>query len=226
MCFSAEASFGLSVALVSSGVYCVKSALSKNHLLLPVGIIPFLFAIQQFSEGWVWLGLRWDDTALVRVSALVFLFFAIVFWPFWIPLCAFVTGNRKKKILFGFLSALGLVIGFGVYIPLCISDEMPVADVLNHAVHYDIARSIIFQFVPVILWEGTYIVIIASPLLFTDNMKLIYLGIAIVLSAAISYLIFWFAFASIWCFFAALLSLYLCVFFSSLPALTFKQETI
>lgn len=223
MCFSAEASFGLSVALVSSGVYCVKSALSKNRLLLPVAIIPFLFAIQQFSEGWVWLGLRWDDSELVKISALVFLFFAIVFWPFWIPLCAFVTGNWKQKILFGFLSALGLVIGFGVYIPLLISDEMPVADVINHAVHYDIARSIIFQFVPVILWEATYIVIIASPLLFTDNMKLIYLGIAIVLSAAISYVIFWFAFASIWCFFAALLSLYLCVFFGSLPALTFKH---
>jgi hypothetical protein len=73
MCFSAEASFGLSVALLSGGVYCVKNAFSKNRLLLPVAIIPLLFAIQQFSEGWVWIGLRWENSALVRIFALVFL---------------------------------------------------------------------------------------------------------------------------------------------------------
>ena len=226
MCFSAEASFSLSVVLVSAGVYCVKTALSKNRLLLPVAIVPFLFAIQQFSEGWVWIGLRWDNVALVRNFALLFLFFAIVFWPFWIPFCAFVNGKSKEKKLFGFLSVFGLLVGLGVYIPLCNNVDSPVADVINHSVHYNIARSTIFQFIPVLLWEAVYIVIIASPLLFTNNIKLIYLGIAIVLSAAITYLIFWFAFASVWCFFAALLSLYVCVFFRNLPELTFKPQTI
>jgi hypothetical protein len=79
MCFSAEASFSLSVVLVSAGVYCVKNTTSKNRLLLPVAFIPFFFAIQQFSEGWVWLGLRWDNNALVKIFAMVFLFFAVVF---------------------------------------------------------------------------------------------------------------------------------------------------
>ena len=225
MCFSAEASFGLSVALLSGGAYCVKNALSKNRLLLPVAIIPLLFAIQQFSEGWVWIGLRWENAELVRIFALVFLAFAIVFWPFWVPFCAFVTGNRKEKILFGFLSALGLVVGLGVYVPLFINVDSPVADVINHAIHYNVTRSTMFQFVPVLLWEAMYIAIIASPLFASNDTKILYLGIAIVLSAAISYLVFWFAFASVWCFFAALLSLYLCIVFRNLPALTFKQQT-
>ena len=224
MCFSAEASFGLSVALLSGGVYCVKNALSKNRLLLPVAIIPILFAVQQFSEGWVWISLRWENAALVRMFALVFLAFAIVFWPFWVPFCAFVTGKRKEKIIFGFLSVLGLVIGLGVYVPLFISVDSPVADVINHAIHYNVSGSTIFQFVPVLLWEAMYIAIIASPLFASNSRKILYLGIAIVLSAAVSYLIFWFAFTSVWCFFAALLSLYLCIVFRNLPPLTFKQQ--
>jgi len=224
MCFSAEASFGLSVALLSGGVYCVKNALSKNRLLLPVAIIPILFAVQQFSEGWVWIGLRWENAALVRMFALVFLAFAIVFWPFWVPFCAFVTGKRKEKIIFGFLSVLGLVIGLGVYGPLFISVDSPVADVINHAIHYNVSGSTTFQFVPVLLWEAMYIAIIASPLFASNSRKILYLGIAIVLSAAVSYLIFWFAFTSVWCFFAALLSLYLCIVFRNLPPLTFKQQ--
>ena len=142
MCFSAEASFSLSVVLVSAGVYCVKNTTSKNRLLLPVAFIPFFFAIQQFSEGWVWLGLHWDNNALVKIFAMVFLFFAVVFWPFWIPFCAFVTGGRKEKILFGFLITLALVIGLGVYIPLLISDETPVANVINHSIHYDIKKKL------------------------------------------------------------------------------------
>ena len=225
MCFSAEASFGLSVALLSGGVYCVKNALSKNRLLLPVAIIPILFAVQQFSEGWVWICLRWENAALVRMFALVFLAFAIVFWPFWVPFCAFVTGKRKEKIIFGFLSVLGLVIGLGVYVPLFISVDSPVTDVINHAIHYNVSGSTTFQFVPVLLWEAMYIAIIASPLFASNSRKILYLGIAIVLSAAVSYLIFWFAFTSVWCFFAALLSLYLCIVFRNLPALTFKQQT-
>ena len=224
MCFSAEASFGLFVALLSGGVYCVKNALSKNRLLLPVAIIPILFAVQQFSEGWVWIGLRWENAALVRMFALVFLAFAIVFWPFWVPFCAFVTGKRKEKIIFGFLSVLGLVIGLGVYVPLFISVDSPVADVINHAIHYNVSGSTTFQFVPVLLWEAMYIAIIASPLFASNSRKILYLGIAIVLSAAVSYLIFWFAFTSVWCFFAALLSLYLCIVFRNLPPLTFKQQ--
>ena len=224
MCFSAEASFGLSVALLSGGVYCVKNALSKNRLLLPVAIIPILFAVQQFSEGWVWIGLRWENAALVRMFALVFLAFAIVFWPFRVPFCAFVTGKRKEKIIFGFLSVLGLVIGLGVYVPLFISVDSPVADVINHAIHYNVSGSTTFQFVPVLLWEAMYIAIIASPLFASNSRKILYLGIAIVLSAAVSYLIFWFAFTSVWCFFAALLSLYLCIVFRNLPPLTFKQQ--
>ena len=222
MCFSAEASFGLFVALLSGGVYCVKNALSKNRLLLPVAIIPILFAVQQFSEGWVWIGLRWENAALVRMFALVFLAFAIVFWPFWVPFCAFVTGKRKEKIIFGFLSVLGLVIGLGVYVPLFISVDSPVTDVINHAIHYNVSGSTTFQFVPVLLWEAMYIAIIASPLFASNSRKILYLGIAIVLSAAVSYLIFWFAFTSVWCFFAALLSLYLCIVFRNLPPLTFK----
>lgn len=223
MCFSAEASFVLSGLLLSAGVYCVKIALLKNRLLLPVAFIPVLFAVQQFSEGWVWIGLRWDDYRLVRNASLVFLAFALILWPIWVPFCAFITGTGKEKKFFGFLSVLGLIVGLGVYVPLFDNADLPMANVVNHSINYDVVKSQLFQFVPLLLWDVIYIAIIASPLFASSNMKIIYLGVAIVFSAIVSYMVFWFAFASVWCFFSALLSLYLCFVFFNLPLYISKQ---
>lgn len=217
MCFSAEASFGMSVALLSAGGYCVKNALVRNRLFLPVAVIPLFFAAQQFSEGWVWVGLGRENIALVRTAGLVFLGFALVFWPFWVPLCSFFTAPPKQRKFFGFLSVLGLFAGLGVYVPLFMNVDSPVAEVTNHSINYNVSRSIAFEFVPKWIWNSIYIVVIASPLFASTSTKILYLGIAIVLSAAVSYIVFWFAFASVWCFFAALLSTYLCIFFYKLP---------
>ena len=224
MCFSAEASFGLSVALLSAGVYCVKSALVKNRLFLPVAFIPLFFAAQQFSEGWVWVGLGRDNITLVRIASLVFLAFAIIFWPFWVPLCSFVTAATNQRKFFGFLSVLGLVAGLGVYVPLLMNVDSPVAEVTNHSINYNVSKSMVFQFVPKWIWNLLYIVIIASPLFASTSTKILYLGIAIVISAAVSYIVFWFAFASVWCFFAALLSTYLSIFFCKLPLIVSEQK--
>ena len=223
MCFSAEASFVLSGLLLSAGVYCVKIALLKNRLLLPVAFIPVLFAVQQFSEGWVWIGLRWDDYRLVRNASLVFLAFALILWPIWVPFCAFITGTGKEKKFFGFLSVLGLIVGLGVYVPLFDNADLPMANVVNHSINYAVVKSQLFQFVPLLLWDVIYIAIIASPLFASSNMKIIYLGVAIVFSAIVSYMVFWFAFASVWCFFSALLSLYLCFVFFNLSFYISKQ---
>ncbi len=101
MCFSAEASFGLSLGLLPAGIYCVKSAVAKNLLLVPVGAIPILFGVQQICEGLVWIGLARGDLELVKWASLLFLFFAIALWPFWVPFCYFITekGGRKKNNL-------------------------------------------------------------------------------------------------------------------------------
>ena len=75
MCFSAEASFGITAILLPAGAYCVRSALQKNRALLTLAIIPVVFAIQQFCEGLVWIGIDQNNPALIRAPAFVFLYF-------------------------------------------------------------------------------------------------------------------------------------------------------
>jgi hypothetical protein len=218
MCYSAEVSFGLSLGLLPAGIYCVKSAVAKNLLLVPVGIIPILFGFQQICEGFAWTGLARGDLELVKWASMLFLFFAIALWPFWVPFCYYFTekGGRKKAI-YGVLAVLGSIVGLSVYLPLVINAEFPLANVEHHSIHYDIARSPAFEYFPLSLWLVVYVFVVCSPLLSSVNRRLLFLGIAVVLSAAISYVVFWQTFVSVWCFFAAALSLYLCVYFRNLP---------
>jgi hypothetical protein len=58
MCFSAEASFTASAALVPCGVYCLTVARYRNPNYEPLALIPFFFGIQQFAEGMVSCSLR------------------------------------------------------------------------------------------------------------------------------------------------------------------------
>lgn len=80
MCFSAEASFGASVIIVSIGVVAVKKSTTVPQRIF--ALIPFIFGVQQFTEGILWRSL--DHPGLSRwtnMSTYTFLFFAQVVWP-------------------------------------------------------------------------------------------------------------------------------------------------
>lgn len=218
MCFSPEASFGLSAILLPAGAFCVWTAVAKNKALLGLAIIPLVFSIQQVSEGLVWTGLGQDNLDLAEVAALSFLYFALAFWPFWIPMCAFFTEPdvRKKRFL-AFFSFLGFVGGLMLYLPVLLNPDILFLGVKNHSIVYDITRSAAFQVVPRAWWQVSYVVIVGMPMLIAPARGFVLLGGALVVAAAVSHVFYWYAFASVWCFFAAILSLYLCFSFWRLP---------
>ena len=47
MCFSAEASFGASAALLPVGAYCVMRSARGDRRFLPLGLAPIAFGVQQ-----------------------------------------------------------------------------------------------------------------------------------------------------------------------------------
>jgi hypothetical protein len=95
MCFSATASFSSSVVIGALGVYSIKSVTHTHQKYLAV--IPFLFAVQQFSEGFVWLTLN-DQLSLKYQDFFTqsFLSFAWIIWPILVPLalCKFEFGGK------------------------------------------------------------------------------------------------------------------------------------
>ena len=199
----------------------MKVAFERDHAVLPLAVIPLLFSVQQIAEGFVWLGIGQENPALTHTAALIFLFFALAFWLFWIPLSTVFLESRKwAKIFLGVISVAGLLGGLLFYMPLLVNPEVVVINVAHHSIRYDIALSPVLEFMPEPFWHLCYLAVVTLPLMIVARNRrgLLVFSIALILSAMIGHAYFWYAFASVWCFFAAILSLILGYMFYRLPA--------
>lgn len=216
MCFSAEASVGVAVALLPAGAYCVAAAWRKDRRYLPLAAVPVLFGLQQLCEARVWAGLDLGDPDLARVPSLGFLFFAFVFWPVWVPLAvAAVEPRGRKRWALVALGGVGAAVGAAYYLPIAAADGRGLNPaVVGHSIRYD------FSAVPAAAgwaWLAGYLGTVCGPLLVSEERRLRPLGTAVAVSAVASYALFAYAFASVWCFLAAVLSVYLAYVFFRLP---------
>lgn len=199
MCFSATASFTAGITLSVLGVATLRQVPSRRELLL--GTFPLLFAIQQFSEGLVWLTLEPDYfnpiNSLVTYS---FLFFATVIWPILCPLSIYLLESHalRRKISLR-LAMIGLA--FGIYL---------FGFVLTHGV--DSAKfsgNLLYDLNFIPFYEGNkylYLLVTAFPFLLASELRLRLFGAFVILSFGMSELLYKVAFVSVWCFFAAVLS--------------------
>jgi len=209
MCFSANASFGISVALVPVGLYCLKSAASLKKPYWLFALIPLFFAIQQFFEGLVWLAIESGGDAHARLVALGFIFFSHLFWMIWIPLsCYAVESSVLKRKFYLFLAMLGAVHGLLMYVPLWIHPDWLSAVIAGHSIQY---QAILLQedYIPLIGMQILYALIVLVPLLTASDTHIRLFGALIVVSLATTSLYFNYALISVWCFFAAVLSIYI-----------------
>jgi hypothetical protein len=221
MCFSASASFTLAAVLLPAGVYCAWSAFRKDKALLGLAVVPFAFSAQQFSEGLVWRGIgggESDHPDATRIAAFVFLYFALSFWPVWIPLCAFLTEHdRRKKWLLACFACLGFAGGLFLYLPVLLEPQLMILSVWNRSIMYDITGTVAFRTMPILAWQVLYAAVVGVPTLLSPTRGFAVFGVALLLSALVSHVLYWHTFISMWCFFAATLSLYLCMSFRRLP---------
>lgn len=221
MCFSMEASFTVSAALVPAWVYCTRAALRcRRRAFLLVAMIPLVFSVQQFSEGLVWVGMERHDPALVQSASLWFLFFALSFWPLWLPFTALCLEKHasQRRILAG-ITLLGLVWSCVIFGPLVWNpDDWLRTNVVEHSLQYSFPNAPAFRVWPQDFLRWCYVLIGAAALIICSRKDFQRFGMLLAGAAALSRIVFWYAFASVWCFFAALLSLYLCLLFRKLTA--------
>lgn len=215
MCFSAEASFGVGALLLPAGYYCLHQALRQGPSYLPLAIIPLVFSIQQFAEGLVWIGIRHEQPTLRTAAGLVFLFFALGFWPFWASFCGlFLERDRSRQAGLVLGALLGLTFSGFLYLPLAWDPERWLQiGVRYHSIQYDFRRLPVFDVLPQPWWHFSYLVLVSIPLLRSPDRRWTVYGIMVVGAAAFSQVVFWYAYISVWCFFAALLSKQLCYIF-------------
>lgn len=220
MCFSAEASFAVGAVLVPSGLYCTLAAARKNPACLPVAAIPLLFGLQQISEGLVWLGLHHDDPVLTRAAALAFLFAALAVWPFWIPFSMWFkeTHPSRRRVLLG-LTLLSTAWLWGFYLPLALGPtSLLTVQVHHHSIAYEYSDLGALRTLPKGLTDVCYVLLVTVPLHLSSDPRERLPTLVIGASAALAVWLYEYAFVSVWCFFAAVLSAYLVWRFRGMPA--------
>ena len=203
MCFSASASFGVSAVLMATGLVSLKKTQLRSQI--PFAAIPIIFSIQQFIEGLLWLSLTNSNyISWHKPATNIFLIFAQVVWPIWVPLSMMLLEQdvKRKKIISTLLS-IGIVIS--AYLSFCILNYRVDSSIKTHHIHYDldfphynllINLSGVFYFIPTVI-PG-----------FVSSVKKMNI-IAITLLASFIFTKIFYAenVISVWCFFAAPISI-------------------
>jgi hypothetical protein len=208
MCFSEFASFTASALLIPTGIFCIKTAFDKDENYIPLACVPLAFGIQQSCEGIVWLGLSTNRPEATTFGSFAFLFFSHWFWLCWIPFLVFrLERDRKIRKICKFLALIGGIYGALLYLPWIINDNWLSAAIVQHSIEYQ-ARYI-GDSIPSVFPRFLYGSIILVPLLCSSHSSIKLFGGLITFSVLITWLLFNYAFISVWCFFAALLSIYI-----------------
>lgn len=193
MCFSASASFAASGGLAIIGGASLAIAPKKQRVL---ALVPLIFAVQQALEGIQWLAL--DRGSVCTVAGYGFLFFALLLWPVCLPLAVCYLDKVRRPIMKLFIVAgASLAAWFG----FLLVDTPLVIQTFGQHIFYDPPGSFDWT-VPKIL----YIVVILGTLVLSSKRTLRYLGLIVLVSMLFSLLISWNTAASVWCFFAACIS--------------------
>ena len=111
MCFSPTASFVSAGFTGTIGIIALARATGPREW--PLASVPIFFATQQSIEGLLWLNLPSDPASALAIDLpLLFLFFAEVFWPIYVPIAVLlVEPSARRRFLMSFCLAVGLCIG-------------------------------------------------------------------------------------------------------------------
>ena len=200
MCFSATASFAAGTLLLGIGTLTLKSARRRREL--PFAAIPLLFAVQQLSEGVVWLTFSHDAPRLNVVMTYLYSFFSHVLWPAYLPVAVLLiepveSPQRRRRMLFALVAA-GLAVG--AYLLYVLAAFPVVSRPTSQHIEYVSPHFFEAAVMTLYLLSTT-----ASPMLSAHRAVQVF-GVLALLSFAGVYFFYATWFISVWCFFAALLS--------------------
>jgi hypothetical protein len=205
MCFSAQASFTAAGVLALASIVAFKLVKTKKQNLLAA--IPALFAIQQATEGTLWLSFAYNNVSLQTISTYIFLFFALIFWPLWAPFTLWtLEPNDQRKNLLWIPCIAGILCALSGIFHLLLYGATAQVTVTHHiAYNFHLASWLTIPSLLCYLLATVIPFFISSIPYFWIGGILLFLG----------YLMSWFfyieALGSVWCYSAALFSVLICV---------------
>ncbi len=204
MCFSATASFVAGTALSTVGVATIKMSSTKREL--PFAAVPLFFGVQQLIEGMIWLSFRGESLFSNQPLTVLYSFFSHVFWPIYVPFAIWLLEkNPVRRRLLMAIQVAGLTTG--IYLLYSLIQFSITSNILGKHIVYDTPH---FYIVPVMF---LYLLsTCASGMLSSNKMIQIFGALSLVTFIA-AYIIHAATFISVWCFFAAVISLIVYFYF-------------
>lgn len=196
MCFCAAASFTAGAVLSLIGVVTLRSIKRKEEVFF--AMIPLLFGLQQFIEGLLWLSFQYEEKLLNVIMTYVFVLFSHVLWPVFVPLSIghMETVPWRKKVIRGF-QLTGIAVA--VYL-LYFIIRYPITSAIREHIVYVFPH---FHIPPVLV---LYIAATCVSALFSSQRIVMLFGVLAFILFLVSFWFYYIAFFSVWCFFAAILS--------------------
>lgn len=174
---------------------------------LPFAAIPFIFAIQQFIEGMLWLVLpQADSTILQYWLTQSYVVFIGMVWPTLIPLgLILIEPSLVRKRFIQAISLLGVAVA-----------AYTLSIILRYGVSAVIANEcIVYQYPgddrPGIL--AVYFIATCMAFFFSSHRSVRWIGSANVAGFIVAYYFYRLNYASVWCFFAAVVSVLIYIYF-------------
>ncbi|WP_310556270.1 DUF6629 family protein [Flavobacterium sp.] len=201
MCFSATASFTAGVVLTVIGIASIKKANHKSQLLF--ASIPFMFGVQQFAEGILWLTIpKQDYFILQKIATYFYLFFAHILWPLWVPIAILlIEKSSTRKKFQKFLVATGIAVS--IYLTYCLANYPVKAVIEGHHINYILGYSNLMTN----FWIFLYALATIAPPFFSHIKRMWILGITILISYIITQFFYENYILSVWCFFSSVISI-------------------
>jgi hypothetical protein len=198
VCFSAEADFVSGAVIGVVGVVTLTKVRSPREF--PLAALPLAFAVHQFAEGFVWLGLEGRVPRSVGDLALhLYVLYAWALLPIAAPLAVALVevDDRRRRLMSGFV-ALGAVVS--AYLLWSIVHESVSARIADHTIQYRGVGG--FAGLATIL----YVVAICGALLLSSHRRIVWFG-AVNLTAVVALVgVQANALTSLWCTWAAVVS--------------------
>ena len=206
MCFSASASFAAGAALLAIGAVTLRKAGCRAERAYAA--IPLLFGVQQLTEGMVWLSFSPELALLNPAMTFVYSLFSHVLWPIYVPFAVLLVEpvRWRRRALAAFLVA-GAAVGLYLLVNMFrfpIESRAAAGHIEYVSPHFYIA--------PVM---AGYLAGTCISMLFSSQKLVNAFGAAALLSFGLAYAIYRQWFISVWCFFAAVLSVIVLLHFTN-----------
>lgn len=206
MCFSAESSF--TSATLLAGLSYASAIMAQSKRQYPLVIFPVVFTLMQLVEGFVWLASDhgFFPSIVLPIGAYFFLFISHFYWPLIVPFACFVaeTNVRRKKILKGILIGVCLielaVLGLEITAP-----APPSINIVGHSIQYTFSTFTPYPFLEKI--KGFVLLIVLVGTAFVSSLPGRWAILITVAGSFFAAFYFYnYAFTSVWCFFATIVS--------------------